>query len=76
MNHKHPFFWLANGYIVTGLLAGLGLGIMAGPHIRQVMPRDPGPVSGMIGMCLILISVILNGVLYQKCKNVDTQRDC
>ncbi len=31
MDHKHPFFWLANGYIIVGLLGGFGLGIMSGP---------------------------------------------
>lgn len=72
MNNKHTFFWLANGYVLSGLLGGLGLGVMAGPQLRQWLPIDQSTV--MIGMSLISISAIAIGVLNLKYKNVDIQR--
>jgi hypothetical protein len=72
MNSKHPFFWLANGYIIVGILGGLGMGIMSGPHLAKLMPSLN--VTGMIGMCLIFTATMINGFLQQKCKKIEEQR--
>jgi len=74
MDHKHPFFWLANGYIIVGLLGGLGLGIMSGPHISSLIQREYLNLTGILGVSLIMASTILNGCLYLKCKTFNTQR--
>ncbi len=68
MDHKHPFFWLANGYIIVGLLGGLGLGIMSGPNISSLIQREHLNLTGFLGLSLIMASTILNGCLYLKCK--------
>jgi hypothetical protein len=75
MDHKHPFFWLANGYIIVGLLGGLGLGVMWGPHIDSLIRREDLNLTGLLGLSLIMASAILNGCLRLKCKTFNTQRN-
>lgn len=74
MDCKHPFFWLANGYIIVGLLAGIGLGVMWGPHLSSLIKSEYLSLNSFLGMSLITASTILNGCLYLKCKTFNTQR--
>ncbi|MBL8873482.1 MAG: hypothetical protein JNK90_27155 [Planctomycetaceae bacterium] len=71
MNPKHPFFWLANGYLLAGLFAGLGLGIMWGPYLVKLMPNFN--LNGMVGMLLIVVSTLISGFLQMKFKKVNEQ---
>lgn len=69
MVRRQNDFWLINGFILSGMLAGLGLGIMVGPHLRDLLANYPvSMMSGMIGMGLITFSSILIGILRSKVK--------
>ncbi len=68
MINKTQFYWLANAYLVTGMLAGMGLGFNLGPLIASSLEAQQWPkgMAGMIGMGLIFVAVIANGILYMR----------
>lgn len=70
MNKQHPFFGFAKGYAIAGILGGLGLGIMAGPNLRQLIPSDQVLSTGVIGPILIMISIFANWFLDRKSRRV------
>ena len=70
MNQNTLFFWLANGLILAGLLGGLGIGIMVGPRLSQLMQVNQTPWTAMIGLSLVCCSSMLIGLLRLKFKSV------
>ena len=68
MINKTQFYWLANGYLLTGMLAGIGVGVNLGPFIASSLEAQQWPkgMAGMIGMGMICVAVIANGLLYMR----------
>ncbi len=73
--NKTQFYWLANAYLLTGMLAGMGLGVNLGPLIASSLEAQQWPkgMAGMIGMGMIFVAVIANGFLYMRTTRISSR---
>jgi hypothetical protein len=62
-----------NLYITAGLLAGLAIGISVGPRLRDFVFSIGWPKESIdwLTWALIWVSIMINGLLWQRLKKVD-----